>query len=50
MAIKALYLSYMYKLERFLVVFNSLKTVGMYLFSNFIPIAIKKQVTILNYR
>jgi hypothetical protein len=28
----------MYKLERFLIVFNSPKTVGMHLLSNFIPI------------
>ena len=49
MAIKVLYLSYMYKLERIFVVFNSLKTVGIYLFLNFVPIASKKQVTILDY-
>jgi len=48
-AIKTLHLSYIYKLERILVVLNSPKIVGIYLFPNFVPIASKKKVTILDY-
>jgi len=39
----------MHKLERILVVLDSPKMVGMHPFSNFVPIASKKKVTILNY-
>ena len=39
----------MYKLEYILVVLNSPKIVGMYLFPNFVSIASKKKIIILNY-
>ena len=50
MTVKALYFSYIYKLEHILIVLNSPKTVGIYLFPNFVPIAIKKEISVTDYR
>ena len=44
-----LYFSCTYKLEYIFVVFDSLKIVKIHLFPNFVPIASKKKVIILNY-
>jgi len=50
MAIKALYFSYIYKLKRIFIVFNSPKTVKIYPFFFILFLLPEKKIIILNYR
>ena len=40
----------MYKLKHIFVILDSPKIVRIYLFPNFIPIAIKKEILVTDYR